>query len=309
MKIGMIGLDTSHCTAFTRLLNDPRANFHVPGGKVVVAYPGGSSDFALSRSRVEGITQELKESFGIQMAAGCEEVAAAVDGILLTSVDGRIHREQFEKVAPYGRPVFIDKPLAVSSQDADHILETAQEHGVPLLSTSALRYAEPLVEVLEEGEIFGVDCYGPMNLEETQPGLFWYGIHGVEMMYAVLGRGCERVTAYSNSQQDVIVGEWSDGRIGTYRGNRQGNREFGAVVHRAEGSSHADVSHAAKPFYASLLEQVMKLFQTRIAPVDAEETREIIRFMEAANESRETGRTVSLAARGKRSRPGRGSLA
>ena len=52
MKIGIIGTDTSHSIAFTELLNDPNHRYHVKGGEIVVAYPGGSPDFELSASRV-----------------------------------------------------------------------------------------------------------------------------------------------------------------------------------------------------------------------------------------------------------------
>lgn len=300
----MIGLDTSHCSAFTRLLNDSGAAFHVPGGKVTVAYPGGSPDFELSRSRVKTITEELEKGFGVEMRASCEEVAENADAILLTSVDGRVHAEQFERIAPYGRPVYIDKPLAVTARDAAGIMSIAQRYGVPVMSTSALRYADPLVTEFKRsnGSIFGVDCHGPMQLEETQPGFFWYGIHGVEMLYAALGGGCVRVTVVSGEEQDVVVGEWGDGRIGTYRGNRMGNAEFGAVIHRPSGSGRINVSRSEKPYYAGLLEQVMVFFKTRKSPVDIEETTEIIRFLESANESRKTGKPVFL----RQEEPGKG---
>lgn len=295
IKIGMIGLDTSHCTAFARLLNDPADEFHVPGGRVTVAYPGGSPDFELSRSRVAGITAELKEHYGVRIVSSPEAVAEQSDAILLTAVDGRLHPELFRRIAPYKKPVFIDKPFAVSFRDAREMVRIAERHGIPLMSASALRYAEPLAEALESvKEPYGCDCFGPMALEPTQPGLFWYGIHGVEMMYAALGAGCVRVRAVSHPRQDVVVGEWEDGRIGTYRGNREGNSAFGALIHGKMGSVFADVTRSRKPYYAALLEQVMAMFRSGTPPLNVGETLEIIRFIEAANESRTTGKAVEL---------------
>lgn len=295
IKIGMIGLDTSHCTAFARLLNDPDEEFHVPGGRVTVAYPGGSPDFELSRSRVEGITEELREHYGVRMVSSPEEVAEQSDAILLTAVDGRVHPELFRRIAPCRKPVFIDKPFAVSFRDAREMVHIAETHRIPLMSASSLRYAEPLVAALEEmDEPYGCDCFGPMAIEPTQPGLFWYGIHGVEMMYAALGTGCVRVRAVSHPRQDVVVGEWADGRIGTYRGNREGNASFGALIHGGRGSVFADVARSRKPYYAGLLEQVMAMFRSGSPPLDVRETLEIIRFIEAANESRVTGKAVEL---------------
>lgn len=297
IKIGIIGLDTSHVTAFTQLLNDASHQYHVPGGKVVVAYPGGSPDFELSISRVEGFTNTLRDTYGAQIVDSVEAVAELSDAILLESVDGRVHLEQFAKIAPFGKPVYIDKPLAITSEDARQIAALAAKHNVPVMSTSALRYAEGLLEVLadtENGGIIGVDTFGPMAIQPTQRGFFWYGIHSVEMLYAAFGKGCESVTVTTNDDHDIIVGRWADGRLGTVRGNRKGNNKFGAMVHREKATQYVDVYSNPKPYYASLLERIMVLFGERKAAIDFSETLELVRFIEAANESRETGATVKL---------------
>jgi hypothetical protein len=294
IKIGMIGLDTSHVVAFTKLLNDEANPHHVPGGRVTVAYPGGSPDFELSYSRVEGFTRELSRDFGVKIVDTIEQVAEESDAVMLESVDGRVHLEQFRKLVAYGKPVFIDKPLAVTSADAREIARLAQEHNVPIMSSSSLRYLASLTELLDRsGEdvkpITGADTYGPLSFQPTQPGYFWYGIHSVEMLFAILGPGCKEVRAFAGEGQDVIVGTWADGRIGTVRGNQSSNWLYGATIHRENRSDACTSENAAKPGYASLLEQVMVLFTTGKSPLDIAETLEVIRFLEAANESREAG--------------------
>lgn len=297
LSIGMIGLDTSHAEAFTELLNNPDHPWHVPGGGVTVAYPGGSPDFELSASRVDRYTAKLRDEFGVRIADSIEEVAEQSDAVLLESVDGRVHPEQFARIAPYGKPVFIDKPFALSSAEAAEIIRLAETHKVPLMSCSALRYAEGLTMELDgaSGEaVEGMDCFGPTDRQPTQPGLFWYGIHAAEMLFAGMGAGCEQVTAYFREDHDLVIGIWRDGRIGTLRGSRTGNRRFGAVVHRNGGSRFVDVYAHEKPYYASLLERVMEMFRTGRPAIDLRETAEIIRFLEAANESARTGETVRL---------------
>lgn len=298
MNIGIIGLDTSHVAAFTKLLNQSDHEYHVSGGNVTVAYPGGSPDFELSSSRVEGFTQELKNDFGVFIVERPEDVAQRSDAILLESVDGRVHADLFRRIAPFGKPVFVDKPFAVSSTDAQEIMTLAEQYQIPLMSCSALRYAEGLKEKLsganKENEVIGADTFGPMAIVPTQPGYFWYGIHSVEMLFAILGKGCTEVKAFAKEDHDVIVGQWSDDRIGTVRGNRKGNNQFGAVVHRENESQYVDVYAHPKPYYASLLEKVMVLFETGQSDVDPQETLQIIRFIEAANESKETGKAVAL---------------
>jgi hypothetical protein len=133
-----------------------------------------------------------------------------------------------------------------------------------------------------------------MKIESPIPGLFWYGIHSVEMLYTILGKGCSHVKAATNEDFDLIVGEWKDGRIGTVRGNRKGNNQFGALIHKENASEFVDAQKGTKPHYASLLENIFKMFKTSERQIDPEETLEIIRFIEAANESRQTGKTVQL---------------
>ncbi|MWV45912.1 gfo/Idh/MocA family oxidoreductase [Paenibacillus sp. HJL G12] len=297
LNIGMIGLDTSHAPLFAEMLNSPAHPFHVPGGRVTTAFPGGSPDFPLSISRVEGYTTQIRDEYGVRMVDHAEAVAEAADAIMLLTVDGRLHVEQFEAVAPYGKPVFIDKPFALSSRDAQTIARLAEEHHVPLMSCSSVRWAANLAAAAEQGllgELIGVDCSGPMELQSTQPGFFWYGIHMADMLYRCMGPGCVEVRATSSEEHDLAVGLWSDGRIGTIRGNRKGNKRFGALLHREGGADFVDIYTNEKPYYASMLEAVMQMFQTKAVPIHITETIEVIAFLEAANESRSTGSPVKL---------------
>ncbi len=182
LRIGLIGLDTSHAPAFTKLLNDASHSYHVAGGRVVAAFPGGSPDFGLSWNRVEAFTTQVRDEGGVAILDSPAAVAKSCDAIILSSVDGRVHLKQFEEIAPFGKPVFIDKPFATTSADAKAIAALAAQHDIPLMSASILRYGQPLIEALSTAEaLVGADCSGPMDLEDTQPGLFWYGIHSVEM--------------------------------------------------------------------------------------------------------------------------------
>lgn len=297
LKIGIIGLDTSHVPAFTSLLNDTDVPFHVPGGKVTAAFPGGSPDFEKSAGRVDGFTATLRDQWGVRILDTPAAVAQECDAILLTSADGRVHRAQFEAIAPFGKPVFVDKPFATTLTDAERIVEVANRHSVPLMTCSSLRYYPNLQEALAStSPLTGFDAFGPMSLEPTQPGLFWYGIHTVEMLYAAFGRGCAELNAVTTEQYEFVTARWQDGRIGTVRGNRDGNTTFGALLHTPTASRHVDASAGSKPGYAGLLEAVLPFFRTGHSPVSIEDSLEIVAFIEAANRSRATGESVQLNA-------------
>jgi len=297
MKIGIIGLDTSHVGAFTKFLNGPEAEGASFGAQVMTAFPGGSPDMATSWDRVEGFTAELRDTYGVSMVDSPEAVAEASDAVLLCSVDGRIHLEQFSRIADAGKPVFIDKPLAVSSSDAEAIAGLARQHGTRVFCSSALRFSVALTDVLTgatAGPVTGADFCGPMAIEPTNPGFFWYGVHTVEMLYTSLGAGCRSVLATSSDDHDCLIGIWDDGRLGTIRGNRTGDNGFHGLVHFAEHTAHIDIATASRPFFPSLLEAVMGFFQGGEAPVSLETTVEMVRFMEAGNQSRESGRMVAM---------------
>lgn len=296
LRIGMIGLDTSHVEVFSGLLNDPGHPHHVPGAKVVVGYPGGSPDFEKSTSRVAGFTETLAGKYGVAMLDSPEAVAEASDAILLTSVDGRVHLDQFSRIARFGKPTFIDKPFTVSSADAEGIIRLAREHGTPVMSASALRYTEALTRALDQtdDQVEGAYFTGPMEIEPTQGAFFWYGVHLAEGLYQAMGTGCREVSVTTSEACDVAVGRWHDGRVGVIRGFRNGNYYFRAVLHRASGDQWLDLDAGACPKHVPLLASILEFLRTGISPISQENTLEAIRFLEAADQSRSTGEKVIL---------------
>ncbi len=290
IRIGIIGTDTSHVTAFTKLLNDVNDPGHVPGARVVAAFKGGSPDVEASRTRIDKFAAELKDRWGVQFVDSIQALCERVDAVLLESVDGRPHLEQLRPVFAAKKRVFVDKPLAASYADAREIARLSRESGVPFFSSSSLRFVADIQAVKnsdKHGGISGAFTFGPENLEPHHPDLFWYGIHAVEMLYALLGVGCEQVTRVKTDSGDVVVGRWGDGRIGTMRGLIQGRQDYGAVAFGMKAVLATPVPMTSD--YRGLLVEIVKFFQTGVPPVRPEETLEIIAFMEAAELSKIRG--------------------
>jgi predicted dehydrogenase len=296
LKIGLVGLDTSHVTAFAGLLNDPSNASHVPGGKIVAAFPGGSEDFELSRSRVGGFTKTLREKYGVEMKETPEAVAEGVDLVLITSVDGRVHREQFERTVKFKRPTFIDKPLAVSVEDAEAIVRLANMEKVPVMSCSSLRYSHDLVKAVggKREDVLGCDTFGPLSEVPTQPGLFFYGVHAVDMLVSVMGHGATDVAATHTEQGDVLSLAWPGGRIGSVRLAKEGHGKYGATLHRKGGAQYVDASASKRPAYASMLEAILRSLPQGKSDVPADEMLDTVRIIEAANRARRTRRTEKV---------------
>ena len=293
LRIGIIGLDTSHVTAFTKLINDAKSKDHVPGGKVVAAFKGGSADIESSINRVEEYTSQLRTNYGVKIVDTIEELCQMVDVVLLESVDGRPHLEQARPVIKAGKPMFIDKPVAGSLRDAIEIYKLAREAKVPVFTSSSYRYYESLVAVQKTnvGDVRAVISWGPAHLEPHHPDLFWYGIHPTEALFTILGPGCQSVSRTTTDDTDVITGIWSGGRVGTLHALKHGGAHK-VVVFGGKGIAEQKGSGD----YAPLVREFMKFFKTGVAPVSPEESLAIYTFMEAADESkRRGGATVKLS--------------
>jgi hypothetical protein len=286
LRLGIVGTDTSHVIAFTTILNDPGHKDHVPGARVVAAYKGGSPDLASSRDRVEKYAEELQSKFGVEIVPDIATLLGKVDAVLLESVDGRVHLAQFREIARGGKPVFIDKPLASTLEDAREIARLAQKYGVPWFSSSALRYSSLLPELKMEG-LSGALVWGPGPMDPThQLDLSWYGIHAVEILYTLMGPGCEEVTRTYAPEAEVIVGRWKDGRVAAIRLTRPYGG-YGAVAFAGKESRQAQKDLYTG--YRGLVEEIVRFFQSRVPPVPEQETLEMFAFMDAAQRSREAG--------------------
>ena len=297
LRIGIISCDTSHCTAFAEAFNNAQGKSYVPGGKIVAAFKGGSPDVQSSASRVEGIAKALREKYGVRIYDTIEELCANVDAVLLESVDGRPHLAQVKPVLAAHKPVFVDKPCAGSLADAIEIFRLAKEAGVPIFSSSSLRFAKDTQAVHRGaiGKVSYAETTSPLELESHHPELFWYGVHGVESLFTVMGTGCETVKRGVGTNGLVIVtGTWSGGRTGIYREEKQQN--YNANYHGIAKGEKGEAKVGSFDGYAPLDEAIMKFFQTGVAPVAPEETIEIMAFMEAAQASKDAnGATIKIA--------------
>ena len=287
LKVGMIGLDTSHCIAFTKLMQARDPKKPAINMQVVAAFPGGSADLPSSRDRVEGYTKQLKE-MGVEIVDSIEALLPKVDAVLLESVDGRKHLEQVVPVFRSGKRVFIDKPLANDLTQAIAIDLVGKHFGAQWFSSSSLRFSASIARYREDkyrGKITGAFAWSPCSTDPTHTDLYWYGIHGVETLYTAMGQGCKQVVQTHTEGADVVVGTWEDGRIGTFRGLRSGASGFGMVVF-ADKAIEQDAKFDG---YEPLVYQIDQFLGGKEAPVSNAETLEMMAFMQAAQESKARG--------------------
>ena len=286
IRLGIIGLDTSHSTAFTELLNGDGDSPYVKQFEVVAAYPYGSRTIESSYKRIPAYIEEVKKH-GVVITESIAQMLEMVDCVLLETNDGRIHLEQAIEVFESGKLCYVDKPAGATLGETIALYRVAQEYGIPIFSSSALRYSPETVKIRngEYGKVIGADCYSPHHPEPTHPDFGFYGIHGVETLYTVMGTGCKSVSRVHSDHGDIVSGIWEDGRLGTFRAVSVGPNIYGGTVITETGTGQIG-GYAG---YMVLLEKILDYFRTGVAPIEPEETVEIFTFMKASNMSLERG--------------------
>lgn len=298
IRVGMVGLDTSHAPAFTKILNDPEATH---GVKVVAGVPAFSPDIESSASRIDSFVKTLTEDYRVTMYESIEAMLPHIDVVMIESVDGRPHLEQATPGIIAGKPTFIDKPVAASLEDAVAIFDLAKKHSTPVWSSSNLRFHPGVVTAAtaDVGEIAAVISHGPASLEPNHLDLAWYGIHSTEALFTVTGTGCVSVTRTHTEGTDVITGLWEGGKTGTLLGLRKSKTPFGLQVF----GTKKVITESAGGAYPELMAEMVTFFKTGKPPVSPETTLEIFAFMAAADESKARGGApVTLAEMMKKAR-------
>jgi len=296
IRAGMVGLDTSHATAFTKTLNATDAEGALAKVKVVAALPQGSPDLEGNAAKVEKYTRELQD-MGVVIVDSMDNLLRRCDVVMVESVDGRPHLRQAAPALKAGKRVFVDKPMAGTLAEAIALAKYAEKTGTPMFSSSSLRFGPSIashrLEHPKLGKVIGCDAWSPAPTEPHHPDLFWYGIHGVETLFTIMGPGIDTVQRTKTEGVDLVVGTWQDQRVGTFRGLRgKSRRGYGATVFGTKGTGQAGTFEG----YSHLVVQIAKFFDGGEAPVDMAETLEIHAFMEAADESaRQDGTAVKVS--------------
>jgi predicted dehydrogenase len=292
LRAGIIGTDTSHVPTFTKILHS-RPEWKV---RVVAAFKGGSPDLPLSATRVDKFAATIQEEHGVELVDSIEDLLEQVDVVLLTSVDGRPHLAQVTPVFAARKRVFIDKPLAASLEDVNRIVQLSRQTRTPFFSASSVRF-HPEIPRLRNypgvGKVTRVRASYVLNIIPFHPDLYYYGIHGVEALYAVMGRGCMTLERTIEEDADITTCRWKDGRIGVYHGLPKANPAQPLLtVMGTDGVTSISGSGGNE----GIVRAIAEFFHTGRSPVNVAETVEVFEFMTAAELSKErNGASVSLA--------------
>ena len=283
LRAGIIGTDTSHVPQFVRIFH-AHPEWKI---KIVAAFKGGSPDLPLSATRLEGFAKTIQGE-GVEIVDSIETLLSKVDVVLLTSVDGRPHLAQATPVFKAGKRVFIDKPLAASLEDVRRIVALSVQTGTPFFSASSVRFHRdiPGLRDTPRGTMKTVDATYLLQPLAFHPDLFYYGIHGVEALYAVMGTGCTSLSRRNEGDVDVTTCTWADGRVGRFRGLPKADSAQ-PLIRMTGPAGTLETKGAADN--EGIVAAIAEFFHTGRSPVDTAQTVEVFEFMTAAQLSKERG--------------------
>ncbi len=280
VRLGVVGVDSSHLPAFTSRLH---ALTDAGEGRCRVTTMFDPGEHFLPEKDVEGWKTEARQ-MGVADAKSMDALLDQVDGVLVLSVNGHEHLAHATPALRRGLPTYIDKPLTCSPAEADRLAGIVRETGARCYSASSLRFAKELEDVAKlPGEVVAVDVVGPGELNDAMAGLYFYGVHSVELADAILGPGVEAVRASSTPDRDLADLRYADGRLARIRLERRGGYAFGATVHTTQ-TLHSFVVDF-EPVYARLIAGMSRFFEGAEPPVSLDRIVENIKTMAAGNQS------------------------
>ncbi len=285
LQIAAIGIDSSHLPEFVKRIRKLRADGQTRC-RVTQMWTDGVHGMPLDEVEKWRLQAEAE---GVVMADSMDAMLDAADGVMVLAVDGNRHLELAKPALMRSLPTYIDKPLTCNLEDARSILALARKHNTPCYSASSLRFANEVRDLnLDElGQLIAIDAYGPGELSDAMKGLFFYGIHTIEMVDAMWGGGVREVRCDQAEDRDIVQLRYHDGRYAHLRMDRKAAYDFGATVHGSKAIHSFKVDFGE--IYNRLIEGMTRFFEGGEPPATLDRLVEAIAVIETAHTSAETG--------------------
>ncbi|MBM7580122.1 Gfo/Idh/MocA family protein [Jeotgalibacillus terrae] len=283
LKVGIIGLDTSHVTPFAKAISNER--------DIIISsvFPCTSEDFRFAADKVSINLSHLKNDYGAEQAHSLDQLMIHSDVIWMETADARNRFSQFKKIADAGKPVYINKPLALSLKEADQLLELAEQKGVPVMSSSALRFAKEIK--VDQNNLVSAACFGPIEWQKTQNGYFWYGIHLVDMLHGMTGAKVKEVSIKNSNKKNEFHLKDTEGRNHFMTFHQNGSYKYEATISYPDEKDHKEIG---SNLFDGLIKMLTEFTRSGKAPLSHDQMLDTIRITEALNHAQLSSVKVRL---------------
>ncbi len=178
MQIGIIGAENSHTAAIGKLINVEK---RIPGVRVTHVW-GETKALARKAAEVAQIPHIVDDP---------SDMIGQVDGACVDHRHGKYHLPAVRPLLEAKIPLFVDKPFCYRKAEGKRFLDRAQTLGVPVCSYSVLPKQQSFIDFKRDmrslGTIYSLVSTGPCDIKSKYGGIFFYGIHQVDMVLNLLG--------------------------------------------------------------------------------------------------------------------------
>jgi len=284
MKLGLIGNDTSHVDIFSQILHDENHRYYIPSVKFAGFIEAFSEELEISACRAP-YYKEILLTRGIQHYETHEVLESKVDGWMICTVHGGNHEDWFEKLAPYGKPIFIDKPLTLNVASAERMIALAERYETPFFTASSLRFSEAITPFVGS-DISKIYAHGPLPLQADMPGYYWYGIHSLEWIEALLPYDLKSIDIQKTINGERLTLFFENGVHAVFDGDYTWHDRFGGTIFKGNEAINVRMWETEMPYYVSLMEQIIRFMKTKQPPISYERMLKIMYWIEGINRKR-----------------------
>ena len=279
MKIGIIGAENSHTAAIARVINVDKL---IKGFSVDCVWGETPEDAknAAKAGQIPNIVDKPKEMLG------------KIDALIVDHRHPKYHLKAALPFIKQGIPSFIDKPFCYRTQEGKEFLRSAKKHNAPVTSFSILVHQRNFLNFVKKtktvGNIVAGGTWGPCDLKSKWGGVFFYGIHQVDMVLKAFGYDVKKVLITKNGNGATGQLMYPDGKTVTMHLIKEGCPGFGIGVIGTEKTIHQPIV-MDKVQYLTGIKAFCKMFKTSIEPESVNEMLTPVKVLEALERSVKSG--------------------
>ena len=287
IRIGIVGAENSHSAAVARTLN---VHKRVPGCRVVAIW-GETAAFAKKAAQSGQIPTIVKNP---------ADMIGRIDGVMVDHRHAKYHLPAAEPFLKAKLPLFIDKPFSYRLAEGKKFLARARRMKVPVVSYSSVPTSKCFVafkrQVDKAGEACAVTTAGPCDVQSQYGGIFFYGIHQVDVLLELFGIDVVAVSVeqVKKGASAVATLHWKDGLTGAMHCLATRQTGFQVSVNTSDGPMGVKLESDPDPYLAGV-KRFCKMFKTGVEPIEHRRFLAPIAVLEAMEKSVATGKLVSVA--------------
>lgn len=286
MRIGIIGAENSHTSAIAKTINVDKA---IPGFTVDCVW-GETPDFAKAAAEAGQIPTIVDHE---------HDMLGRIDAVI---VDHRHAKFHLPAVLPYvkaGIPAFVDKPFCFRAAEGREFIAAAKAAGTPITSFSVLPHQQSFRDLQAKlatlGPLKAFTSYGPCDVESPHGGIFFYGIHQVEMVLKAVGYDVTHVLVTRHGDNGTAQMMYANGMIATLNLIKVGSPGF--VCHAVgEQGEHGQKMPMDENPYLHGIQTFCHMFKTGEEPETYEHMLRPVQVLEALKKSVASGKLEAVEA-------------